>query len=145
MSKQPNEEMETKVRALRDRLNLVIRFFEETHDFPSGPQVRAIVETAAGKLDLRTLRLVNRDIDAMTIALGPRERVTLDALLRDRLGVPLDPESLEIKREAAAAVARGSVASEKQRRRLEDYVEMLAATGGDADEIRSVRRVIDKP
>ncbi|HXD48639.1 MAG TPA: hypothetical protein VN600_07695 [Gemmatimonadaceae bacterium] len=144
MSKKSDEEMETKVRALRDRLNLVIRFFEETHDFPSGPQVRAIVETAAEKLDLRTLRLVNRDIDAMTIALTPRERATLDSLLRDRLGVALDSERLEIKQEAAAAVARGTVASEKQRRRLEDYAEMLEATGGDADEIRSVRRVVNK-
>ena len=144
MSKKSGEEMEIQVRALRDRLNLVIRFFEETHDFPSGPQVRAIVETAAGKLDLRTLRLVNRDIDAMTIALSPTDRVALDVLLRDRLGMQLDPESLDIKQEAAAAVARGTVASEKQRRRLEDYAEMLEATGGDADEIRSVRRVVSK-
>ena len=104
--------------------------------------MRAIVEDAATRQDLRTLRLIGREVDAMTIALAPHERDGLEAILRDRFGVDADAERAELKRRVAAVIARGTVASEKERRRLEDYAEMLEATGGDPAEIEAVRRLV---
>jgi hypothetical protein len=135
-------EEEAAVQALRDRLVMTIRFFEDAQDFPSGAQMRTIVEDAAARRDLRALRLIGREIDAMTIALAPHERDGLEAILRERFGVDKDVERAELKQQIAAVIARGTVASEKERRRLEDYAEMLEATGGDRAEIEAVRRLV---
>jgi hypothetical protein len=101
-----------------------------------------IVEGAARKGDLRTLRLMGKEIDAMTVALQPHQRDGLEALLLARLGVDKDLEREELRQQVAAVVARGIIASERERRRLESYAEMLEATGGDPGEVRAVRRLI---
>jgi malonyl CoA-acyl carrier protein transacylase len=67
----------------------------------------------------------------------------LSGLLRERLGIDVESERLELKRAAETAIARGRVASEKERRRLEDYAEMLEATGGDPTEIESILRLVN--
>jgi hypothetical protein len=41
-----------------------------------------------------------------------------------------------------AVLARGTIASEKERRRLEEYADMLEATDGDPGEIAAVRRLL---
>jgi hypothetical protein len=143
MSKTSSEELQARVQAVKARLELVIDFVAETNDFPSASQIRAIVAAAAARRDLRTLRLVRRDIDAMTIALAPEQREALSGLLRERLGIDVESERLELKRAAETAIARGRVASEKERRRLEDYAEMLEATGGDPTEIESILRLVN--
>jgi hypothetical protein len=135
-------EDEAAVNALREQLLLTIRFIEDAQDFPGGPELRGIVESAAAKGDLRTMRLLARETDDMTIALAPHEREGLEALLRERLGVDKDAERAELRRRVAAVIERGTVASERERRRLEDYAEMLEATGGEPAEIEAVRRLI---
>lgn len=132
---------EAAMHSLHDRLVLTIRYFEDAQAFPSGAQMRALVEDAAARSDVRTLSLIGREVDKMTIALAPHERDGLEAILREQIGVDKDAERAELKRQIAAVIARGSVASEKERRRLEDYAEMLEATGGDREEIEAVRRL----
>ena len=83
-----------------------------------------------------------RETDQMTIALTPDQRDGLEALLRTRLGIDKDAERERLRERVAETIKRGSVASEKERRRLEDYAEMLEATGGDPKEIEMVRHLI---
>ena len=78
----------------------------------------------------------------MTIALAPQERDGLVALLLSRLGVNKEAERADLRRQVAKVLTRGSVASEKERRRLEEYAEMLEVTGGDPAEVESVRQLI---
>ena len=142
MKKKLTGEDECTLGALRDRLLLTIQFIESVEDFPSGSQLRALVEGAAAKGDLRTLRLLAREVDQMTIALQSDQRDGLEAILRQKLGVDKDRERAELRREVARVIERGTVASEKERRRLEDYAELLEATGGDEAEIAAVRRLV---
>lgn len=134
----------TMLQMLRDRSILTISFVEAAHDFPSGAAFRAAVEDAAAKQDLRVLRLLSSEIDKMTIALPSHEREGLEAILQGRLGVDKDAERAELQRQVSSILARGTIASEKERRRLEDYAEMLEATGGDKAEIDAVRRLVSK-
>jgi hypothetical protein len=83
-----------------------------------------------------------RDVDQMTVGLTPDQRDGLEALLHSRLGIDADVEREELGRQLAKVIERGAVASEKERRHLEDYAEMLEATGGDAKLIEVVRRIL---
>jgi hypothetical protein len=49
---------------------LTVRFIEEAEDFPSGPQIRAVIENAAERKDLRTLR---RRVEAYAALLASSE------------------------------------------------------------------------
>jgi len=142
MTKRLSAQDEAMLRALRDRTLLVIEFIERIQDFPTGAALRGVVQSATAKHDLRSMKLIARDIDAMTVALAPHERDGLEAILMERLGVDKEAERAGLARQVAAAISRGSVASEKERRRLEEYAEMLNATGGDPAELDAVRRLI---
>ncbi len=129
--------------ALRNRLLATIRFVESSHEFPSGEAFRTAIEKAAAEKDLRMLRLLAREIDAMaTVALPPHERDGLDAMLHHQLGVDREAERAEWAERVATAIRRGSIASEVERRHLEDYAEMIEATGGDQAAIDAVRRLL---
>jgi hypothetical protein len=130
------------IAALRDRLMLTLQFMERAQDFPSGPKMREIVVRAAEQGDYRNLRLMAKEVDAMTIALAPHERDGLEALLSSRLGIDKDAERDEMRRKVAVALQRGTVASEKERRRLEEYVEMLEASGDAPAEAAAVKRLL---
>lgn len=130
------------VAGLRSRMLLILHFIEDRHDFPIGPQMREVVETAARRGDLRTLRLAAKEIDDMTIALTSHERDGLEALLFSELGVDMDFERAQLRQAVARVLHRGRISSEKERRRLEDYAEMLEATGGDSAEIAAVRQLV---
>jgi hypothetical protein len=140
--KKLNPEEEIAARRLRDRIVMTIQFIEDVQDFPSGVQMRAIAESAANSGDYRTLRLLAKEIDAMTIALATHERDGLEALLQTRLDVNKDAERAEERKNVAAVLRRGTIASEKERRRLEEYVDSLEATGGDPGEIEAVRHLL---
>jgi hypothetical protein len=128
---------------LRARLMTTIQFIESLHDFPSGKAFRAAIEKAAAANDLRTLRLLGREIDAMaSVALPPHERDGLDAMLQHQLGVDREAERAAWSARVAAAIERGAIASEVERRHLEDYAEMLEATEGDAAELAAVRALL---
>jgi hypothetical protein len=78
----------------------------------------------------------------MTIGLAPQQRDGLDALLRQRLGVDKDQERSELRERIAQVLRRGTIASEKERRRLEEYADSLEATGGNPAEVAAVRDLL---
>ena len=59
------------------------------------------------------------------------------------MGIDRNAERDQLRSEVAQAINRGAPRSEKERRKLEDYAEMLDATRGDHDEIAAVRRLTD--
>ncbi len=142
MAKRLKPEDEAAVNLLQQRLVLTIQYIEDVQDFPSGKDMQDLVVSAAARGDLRTLRLVAKEVDAMTVALAPHEREELEALLLSRLGVDKHLERAEMRRKIAEVLQRGTIASEKERRRLEDYVEMLEATRGDPTEIEAVQQLL---
>ncbi|HZS60999.1 MAG TPA: hypothetical protein VFA43_17110 [Gemmatimonadaceae bacterium] len=139
-------EQESQLRALFDRIMLTIDFSESVGGFRTAALPDMLRKSARQILDegdLRDMRRMAREIDeASTFGLPPRHREGLEAMLASRLGVDADAERAEMRAKAAAAIKRGKVGSEKERRRLEDYAEMLEATGGDPEEIAAVRRLI---
>jgi hypothetical protein len=144
MKKTLTSEDQQLLEQLRGRVLLTLDFIERREEFPDVDVLRQLIADAVGRNDLRTMRLIARDIDKATIGLTPDERDGLEALLRDRLGVDPDAERSQTRREVEAAIVRGTVGSEKERRRLEDYAEMLEATGGDPAEIEAVRRLVNQ-
>jgi len=128
---------------LAQRLLITLRFIEDVQDFKSGAMLRGMVEAAAAKSDMRSLKLMSREIDAMAMSLFPEQREGLETVPRQRLGVDKEAERAELQQQVAAVLKRGTVASEKERRRLEDYAEMLEAIGGDPVEIQAVRRLVE--
>jgi hypothetical protein len=143
VKKKLTPEDEARIALLRERLIRTIHFIENVEDFPSGSDIRQIVQNAAQKRDLRTLRLMQKEVDAMTLALPPQEREGLEALLREKLGIDKEEERLEMYGRIAEVLKRGTIASEKERRRLEDYAEMLEATDGSHEQIQAVRQLLE--
>ena len=130
--------------ALRDRILLTVQFVENSQGFRYGQGVREATETAFAKKSLRELRMIAREVDAMTIGLAPEQRDGLDALLRQRIGVDKDKERKNLSERVAQILRRGTIASEKERRRLEDYADSLEATQGDPAEVAAVRDLLRK-
>lgn len=136
-------EKEADLHALRERLLTIIQFVEDTEeDFAVGALLRKNVESAVAKGNLHGLRIMARDFDEATLALAPHEREGLEAILNHRLGIDKEAERAEMSRLAAVAIKRGKVASEKERRRLERYVEMLEAIGGERAELDAVEDLL---
>lgn len=135
-------EEEAALSALRERLVLTVQFIQDRQEFPSGAELREIIESAAKKHDLRTLKLLAREIDAMAISLAPHEREGLEAVLLSRFGVDKEGERAVLQDKVIAVLRRGTIAGEKERRRLEEYADMLEVTGGDPAELATVRRLL---
>lgn len=128
---------------LRDRILLTVEFIERFEDFGAiGQQLREGAAVAFLKGDRRALRLLASDVDAITVALPNHQREGLEELLRARLAVNKDAERYAQSQRVAHIIQRGTIASEKERRRLEDYVEMLEATHGDIAEAERVREFL---
>jgi len=144
MTKKTSTNRATEVSLLANRLRSTIQFVETAQDFPAGPTIRNLVGAAEAKNDLRTLRLICRDVDAMLIALAPSQRAELDTILRQQLGVDRDAEKATFDRQIAAILDRGSIASERERRRLEDYLAMLQVSGGDQELTKRVLHLLGK-
>ena len=101
--------------------------------------MREIVERTAAAGDLRALRLLGHEVAEMTIALTPGHRAALEAQLRDRLGVDVDAERAAMRRHVAEILARGTIAGEKERRRLAEYRGHRWRRGGDLRGMASAR------
>ena len=141
MAKILTNEQQAELRRLEARLLLTIGFFQDAEDFPSGDQMRAVVEHAALRKDVRALRLISRDLDAMALALPSFQREGLEALLEARLGVDRDTERQIEDEQVEAILARGSIASEKERRRLELYIDRVDVVG-DAKHVEAVQELL---
>jgi hypothetical protein len=142
MPRKLTDEQGRELRTLEQRIRLTIDFVENAQQLSSAGELRAIVDAAVAKQDLRTVRLLNREISDMTLGLAPHEREGLEAMLQARLGMSAATERAAMSQMFARALARGSIASEKERQHLEAYAEMLEATQGDESELAAVRRFL---
>lgn len=145
MKRKLRPEDEVTMNALRQRALATINFVTSVQDFPLAFMYRENVERAASSGDLRKLRLIARDIDQMTIGLEPHQRDGLEAVLQQRLGIDVSAERAVQQARIAKIIDRGTIASEKERRHLEDFAEMLEATGLDPENLRLIRRLLDAP
>jgi hypothetical protein len=130
------------IQALLQRALLTLEYFVSVQEFPLAFMYRDTLERTAASGDLRKMRLAARDIDEMAIGLEQHQRDGLEAILRDRLGIDKDLERAQLRNQVAKILERGTIASEKERQRLERYAEMLEATGSDPAEVDAVRRVL---
>lgn len=140
--RRPSAEEVLETSVLADRLILTLQFIEGVEAFPIGTQIRTIVEDAALRGDTRTLRLVARDVSEATHALSTQHQSDLARMLREILGVDLQEGQEEVRRSVKAALARGRIQSERERQRLERYVEWLEQSGGDPVEIARVTELL---
>ena len=92
--------------------------------------------------DIRGMRRVARDIDQATVGLSQHHLDGLNAVLKQRLSVDRDAELKAWKERVDRALRRGSIASEKERQHLQEYVEKLEASGGDAAEVSAIWNLI---
>ena len=104
--------------------------------------MREIVEGAMRESRVRTLRLIARDVEEMVLTLAPHEREGLEAILKAKLGYDSDLAWNQSREAVLNAVKRGRVDSEKERRRLERYAEVLEAKGGDTTELAALRSLL---
>jgi hypothetical protein len=135
-------EDEVAIRSLAERLLLMIQFFRTVEESEEFDVLHTFVQSAASAGNLRHLKLVSRDVERIALGLAPNEREGLEALLHHRLGIDKDTERAALHQTMAKVLERGSVASEKERRRIEEYVELLEATGGDAAEIAAFEALL---
>lgn len=144
VKKQLDAEGTMRLTAIQERLLMTVDFLESLES-STMQSVREIVIGTGNRGDLRALRLIAREVDAMVMSLAPHERDGLNAILASRLGVDVEAEYEQKRRPVAVALKRGRVASEKERRRLEEYVESLEIAGGDPAEIDAILRLLTLP
>jgi hypothetical protein len=138
------QKQQDQLKLLHDRITLTLDFFDNVEGLGQvGVQLRDGAKTAHARGDVRALRLLATDIDSLAIALPSHEREGLEAMLGSRLGVDKDAERHELRRRVARALKRGIVTSEKERRHLEEYLEVSEAIGGDPAETDAVRRLLN--
>lgn len=130
------------VHALGKQLLLTIEFIERMQDFPSGPQLREIVSNEMERGRLAALRILERDVREMALTLAPHERDGLEALLEQRIGYDADAAWLAERAAARLSLAAGRVRSERERQRLERYLEALAVRGDDANEAAAIQALL---
>ena len=135
-------ERRQQAQALGERLMLTIEFIERVQDFPSGSQLREIVRSEMQRGRLAALRMLERDVAEMTLTLAPHERDGLEALLRQRSGYDADAAWLAEQTAAKLSIAAGRVRSEKERQRLERYLEALVVRGEHQDEASAIEALL---
>jgi hypothetical protein len=142
MGEKPGAQKRTDVEALRSRMLAIVAFIEEVQEFEAGRDLRRLIQAEAANGHLRVLRLLSREVDAMTNTLEPAQREALHAMLQRQLGIDLAPERAARARWADTIVARGSVRSARERMRLEHYLEELTATGADPHRVQTIASVL---
>src|SRR4051812_10652808 len=110
--------------SVRERVLLTLNFLDQTQDLgPIGEQMRNVIDSASAKRDLKALRLIARDLDALTTAMPPHERDGLEAVLKSRLRVDKDAERAAASQRVASVLRRGKIRSEKERQHLQEYLD----------------------
>ena len=127
------------------RLLLTIQFIEDRYG-PIGMSsaYRAMIQQAMDHGDRRQLKLLSADTAEMATGLTRDEREGLEAVLKHELGVDAEAERAELSRQVAKSIARGHIASEKERLRLMRYLEALELTDGDPSEVAAVRALLGR-
>lgn len=128
--------------ALGAQLLLTIEFIERVQDFPSGPQLREIISSEMHRGRLAGLRILERDVKEMTSTLAPNERDGLEALLKQRLGYDADAAWHAERAAMRVALVAGRIRSEKERVRLERYLEALIVRGDGKDEAAAIEALL---
>lgn len=128
---------------LRERITVTLRFLDDAEDLGDfGREILRKTEELYAKRSLRGLRLIAKQVDAFAIGLSRDQRDGLEAILRARVGVDKEDERAQMREQIARVLAKGRIDSEKQRRRLEDYLDALGATGDDAAQAEALRRLL---
>jgi hypothetical protein len=143
--KEPTRDEMRQAHSMGRRLLLTMQFIEDRYG-PIGmsSEYRAMIQQAMDQGNRRDLRLLSTDFTEMATGLTRDEREGLEAVLRRDLGVDVDAERAELSRQVARSVARGRIASEKERLRLVHYVETLERTDGDPAELAAVRALLER-
>ena len=122
--------------AMRKRVFLTLDFMDNINFLEdASPLLRETTETTFQSGNLRGMRFIVRDIDALVAGMTTDQREGLEALLQSRISVSRTDELAELKKRAANAIMRGHVASEKERQHLEDYAELLRNGSDDTTEL----------
>lgn len=129
--------------ALRDRIVITIQYLDDVDDL--GEFADAVVrqtEACFSKGKLGPLKLIANQIDSFTVALNMQQRDGLDAILGARLGVDRDAERASREHYLACVIASGRIASAKQRRKIEEYLERLESENGDPALIQEIAKLL---
>jgi hypothetical protein len=100
------------------------------------------VEQEARRGNLRGLRVAEGDLLRSIQNLVPERRNQLADILRGEFGYVLEVDQSSIRREIEAAIGRGTVRSEKERKRLEEYSDILGVQAGDQDLLRRLELLL---
>lgn len=137
-------EKAAEVPRLHHRIITTLRFIEEAGPFRYGDRFREVTERAVARNDLRGLRQVVREVEALTIALPKDKRAALSAALTEVVGDEREAERVRQLELVEMALARGTVASEKERKRLELYLDELEADNEDPNKIAALRALLSR-
>jgi hypothetical protein len=129
---------------LCEELRFIVGFFAEVETESAFLELHQIVDAACKEQSTRQLRLISRELDQMALALPPHQREGLEALLLARFGAGKEAARAVIAERIAAVLRRGTIASEKERQHLEDYIEVLEVTGGDSAKRQAVIELLRK-
>lgn len=143
MSQDYSIEREHEITQLQARLLLILDFFENVQPFPSGSAFRSTVRQAAEAGRLRELRLIAREMETMIVALSQDQRDGLEALLKIKLGVDVEIEHGALMSEINRTLRRGVIASEKERQRVERWLDELTAIDADPSVRRALQNLLD--
>jgi hypothetical protein len=134
---------DAELKLLRERITVTLRFIDEAEDLGDfGREILRKTDELFAKRSLGGLKLIAKQVDAFMIGLTQDQRDGLEAILKARIGVDREAERARGRDEVAQILTKGRIDSEKQRRRLEDYLEALESTGEDAAEAAAIRRLL---
>ncbi|MCU0649221.1 MAG: hypothetical protein MUF00_14575 [Gemmatimonadaceae bacterium] len=131
MAKHLTAMQEAELSMLLKRIRLTVQFMNSLSNTRDADGFLEIAATAAEKRSLRNLKIIARELD-ITVRMLPEDlRTSLDAQLSSQLAIDLTAEEDALRKRVTRALRRGHVASEVERRVLEDYADSLRLKHSD--------------
>lgn len=130
---------------LYERIRLTLSFVESVQDCePFGSAILAVAQKALASRSVRRLRLMARDVDALVATLAPHEREGLSAVLESRLRIDREKEHEERHKRVMAILRRGTLAGERERRHVIDFLEVEESRDEGSDDLDAIRRLLEQ-
>jgi len=132
----------TELLALRDRCLAITRFLAEAGvGEVIATEMRAAIQAAFERGDLRSLKMVSRDLNEWANGMPPATIARLDAILRSELGE--DPRGTESEaRDLARILHRGTIEDEDEYRLLTRRLEEIYADGWKGGELEKINELL---